>query len=67
MVDQEASHTQCTTKPEILFVIRGSSIKAIRSVQRAENGIQKTGVNGCNVPFVNNGFTKHAFTFKSNF
>ena len=66
-VDQEASHTQCTTKTEILFVIRGSSIKAIKSVQRAENGIQKTGVNGCNVPFVNNGFTKHVFTFKSNF
>ena len=37
------------------------------SVQRAGNGIQKTGVNGYNVPFVNNGFTKDDFTFKSNF
>ena len=36
-------------------------MKAIASVQGAGNGIQKTGVNGCNVPFVNSSFKKHAF------
>ena len=45
----------------MLFVVTRSPIKAIASVQRAENGIQKTGVNGYNVPFVNSGFTKHVF------
>ena len=67
VVDQEAFHTQCTTKLEMLFVVRGSPIKLITSTQRAGIGIQKTGVNGYNVPFVKNGFTKHVFTFKSNF
>ena len=33
----------------------------IVKVERAGNGVQKTGVNGHNVPFVNNGFTKHVF------
>ena len=33
----------------------------IASVQRARNDIQKTGVNGYNVPFVNGGFTFHMF------
>ena len=56
-----------TAKLVMLFVVTRSPIKAITSVQRAGNGIQKTGVNGYNVPFVNNGFTKHVFTFKSNF
>ena len=37
------------------------------SVQRAGNGIQQAKVNGYNIAFVNNGFTKHGFTFKSNF
>ena len=55
-----------TTKLVMLFVVMRSPIKAITSVQRAGNGIQKTGVNGYNVPFVNNGFTKHVFMFKSN-
>ena len=41
----------------MLFVVTRSPIKAITNVQRAGNGIQKTGVNGYNVPFVNNGFT----------
>ena len=50
----------------MLFVVKRSPIKAT-SVQRAGNGIQKTGVNGYNVPFVKNDFTKHVFTFKSNF
>ena len=45
----------------MLFVVTRSPIKAIASVQRAGNGIQKTGVNGYNVPFVNSGFTKHVF------
>ena len=56
-----------TAKLVMLFVVTRSPIKAITSVQRAGNGIQKTGVNGYNVPFVNNGFTKDDFTFKSNF
>ena len=34
---------------------------------RGGNGIQQAKVNGSNIPFVNNGFTKHGFTFKSNF
>ena len=51
----------------MLFVVTKSLIKAITGVQRGGNGIQKTGVNGDNVPFVNNGFTKYVFTFKSNF
>ena len=50
-----------------LFAVTRSPIKAITSVQCVENGIQKTGVNDCNVPFVNNVFTKYVFTFKSNF
>ena len=41
----------------ILFVVTTSPIKAIASVQSAGNGIQKTGENGCNVPFVNIYFT----------
>ena len=51
----------------ILFLVTRSPIKAITSVQRAGNGIRKTEVNGYNVPFVNSGFTKYAFSFKSNF
>ena len=34
-------------------------MKAISSVQRAGNGIQKMGVNRYIVPFVNSGFKKH--------
>ena len=64
-VDQEAFHTQCITKLVMLFVVTRSPIKAAKSVQRAGNGIQMTGVNGSNVLFVNNGLTKHVFTFKS--
>ena len=45
----------------MLFVVTRSSIKAIASVPRAENGVYKTGVNGYNVPFLNSGFTKHVF------
>ena len=56
-----------TTKLVILFTVTRSPIKGITSVQCAGNGIQKTGVNGYNVPPVNNGSTKHVFTFKSNF
>ena len=51
----------------MLLVVSESPIKAIVSVQRAGNGIQKTGMNGYNIPFVNSVFTKHVFTFKSNF
>ena len=51
----------------MVFVFTRDSLKAITSVQRAGNDIQKTRVNGYNVPFVNNGFTKHVFTSKSNF
>ena len=36
----------------MLLVVSRSPIKAIVSVQRAGNGIQKTGMNGYNVPFV---------------
>ena len=43
----------------MLFVVTRSPIKA--SVQRAGNGIQKAGVNGYNVLFVNSGFTQHVF------
>ena len=43
----------------MLFVVMKSLIKVITSVQRAGIGIQKMGVNGYNVPFVNNGFMKH--------
>ena len=50
-----------TAKLVMLFVVTRSPIKAITSVQRAGNGIQKTGVNGYNVPFVNSGFKKHVF------
>ena len=42
-------------------------MKAIASVQRAGNGVQKTEMDGYNVPFVNSVFVKHVFTFKSNF
>ena len=59
-VDQEAFHTQWY-KLVMLFVVTRSPIKAIAKVERAGNGVQKTGVNGYNVPFVNNGFTKHVF------
>ena len=45
----------------MLFVVTRSPIKMIASVQRARNDIQKTGVNGYNVPFVNGGFTFHMF------
>ena len=55
------------TKLVMSFVVTKSLIKVIMSVQSAGNGIQKTRVNGYNVPFVNNGFTKHVSTFKSNF
>ena len=41
----------------MLFVVTRSPIKVITSVQRVGNGIEKMGVNGYNVPFVNNGFT----------
>ena len=41
----------------MLLMVTRSPIKVITSVQRAGNGIQKMGVNGYNVPFVNNGFT----------
>ena len=51
----------------MLFVVTRGLIKAIASVQRAGNGIQKTGVNSYNVPFVKSGFTKHVFMFKSSF
>ena len=47
----------------MLFVVTRNPIKAIVSVQHAGNGMQKTGVNGYNVPFVKSGFTKHVFTF----
>ena len=42
-------------------------MKTVMSVQRSENDIRKMGVNGYSVQFVKNGFTKHVFTFKSNF
>ena len=45
----------------MLLVVTRSSIKVIASVQRAGNGVEKTGVNGYNVPFENSGFTKHVF------
>ena len=51
----------------MLLVVTRSPIKAIASVKRAGNGIQKTGVNRYNVRFVNSGLTKHVFTFKSDF
>ena len=41
----------------MLFVVTRSPIKVITSVQRVGNGIEKMGVNGYNVPFVNSGFT----------
>ena len=66
-VDQKSFTLDGTKKLVILFVVTRSPIKAIASVQCVENGIQKTGVNGYNVPFMNSGFTKHVFTFKSNF
>ena len=50
----------------MLVVVTRSPTKVITSVQRAGNGTQKMEVNGCNVPFVKNGFTKHVFRFKSN-
>ena len=37
----------------MLVVVTRTPIKAIASVQRAGKGIQKTGVNSYNVPFVN--------------
>ena len=51
----------------MLVVVTRNPIKGIVSVQRARNGVLKTGENGSNVPFVNSGFTKHVFMFKSNF
>ena len=56
-----------TTKLVMLFLVTRSPIKAITSVQYAGNGVQKTGVNGYNVAFASNGFTRQVFTFKSNF
>ena len=50
----------------MLFAVTRSPIKEIASVQRAGNDIQKMEANGYNVPFLNSGFTKHVFTFKSN-
>ena len=50
----------------MLLVVTRSLIKVITSVQRAGNGIQMAGVNGYNIPFVYNDFTKHVFTFRSN-
>ena len=59
-VDQEAFHTQWYNKASDSVCGHEKSNKS-----DSENGIQKTGVNG--LPFVNNGFTKHVLTFKSNF
>ena len=56
-----------TKKLVMLFAVTRSPIKAIASVQYMGNGIQRTEVNDCNVPFVSCGFTKHLSTFKSNF
>ena len=64
MVGHEALHTQWYKKVSDVVC---SPIKTTTSVQNVGNGIQTTGMNGYNVPFVNNGFTEHAFTFKSNF
>ena len=61
-VDQEAFDTQLCNKA-------GDAVCGHEKSDRSDagNGIQKTGVNGYNVQFVNNGTTKHVFTFKSNF
>ena len=58
-------HTQWYNKAS--DVATSSLMKVITGVQRTGDGILKTGVNGYNVPFVNKGFTKYVFTFKSNF
>ena len=63
-VDQEAFNTQWYKKAS--DVVCGHE-KSIASVWRAGDGIQKTGVNDYNVPFVNNAFMKYIFTFKPNF
>ena len=61
-VDKEAFHTQWYDKAGDIVCGHEKSDKS-----DAGNDIEKTGVNGYNVPFVNNGFTKYVFTIKSNF
>ena len=46
VIEQEAFHTQWYNKAGDVFLVTRSPIKAIASVQRAGNGIKKTGVNG---------------------
>ena len=58
MVDQEVLHTQWYNKTGDVVVVMRSPKKEIMSVQHVGNGIQKMEVNGYNVPFVDNGFTK---------
>ena len=53
-VDQEAFYTQWCNKASNAVCGHEKSNKS-----DSENRIQKTGVNGYNVPFVNNGFPKH--------
>ena len=56
-VDQEAFHAQWYNKASDTVCGHEKSNKS-----DSENGIQRTGVNGYNVPFVNNRFTKQVFT-----
>ena len=61
-VDQKTFHAQWYNKTSDTVCGYEKSNKS-----DSENGIQRTGVNGYNVPFVKNRFTKHVFSFKSNF
>ena len=52
-------HSMVQKKLLVLFMVTRSLVKVIASVHRAGNGKQKMEINGCNVPFVSSGFTKH--------
>ena len=65
-VDQEAFHTQWYKKASDVVCGHEKSNKSDIECSMG-NGIQKTGINDYNVPFVSSGFTKHVFMFKSNF
>ena len=66
-VDYEAFHTQWYNKASDVGFGHEKSNKSNNECLTSGERYTEDGVNGYNVPFANNGFTKHVFTFKSNF
>ena len=66
-VDQEAFHIQWYKRASDVVCGHEKSNKGDSECSTCGEWYIEEGVNGYNVPFVNSGFTKHVFTFKSNF